>query len=403
MNKFLLLISFSLLFFSCSNSDNSLYDSSKQSLTSSLKISKEEALSIANKVLKKPNTTRTISTNEIFSYVLSNKKLKTRGISLPDTLAYVINYPNDEGFVMISSDRRVNPVLGFSDEGHFSFDNENAKSNFVDKIAAYMQSASPNLSYNSDGYEMYYQVLPSIKVSLGQYSPWNKYVLKEHSDCPAGCVAIATALVLSHSLLELDYHGSKYYFKSIIEAINKGQNIQSSNNLYYDDEWNNAIQPKYTYEQAVDLMAKFIYWIGKDVGMTYTSSVSSANSMMAYALCKELKDDDNMLYNYFNIDNITWKLSDGYIIYLRGTDLNGKGGHAWVSDGACYCVVTTEDRQSVSTKKIKETYIHCDWGWDGISNGYFSGSVFSAGGYDFEPLDFFALKRGNNDFLPIIH
>lgn len=38
-------------------------------------------------------------------------------------------------------------------------------------------------------------------------------------------------------------------------------------------------------------------------------------------------------------------------------------------------------------------FIHCDWGWGGNSNGYYSGAVFNAQGYNFKPSKFFAIKR----------
>lgn len=42
---------------------------------------------------------------------------------------------------------------------------------------------------------------------------------------------------------------------------------------------------------------------------------------------------------------------------------------------------------------VGDTYIHCDWGWGGSCNGYYSGSVFSASSYDFTPQNYFAVKR----------
>ncbi len=398
--KWIMIVFLSLFLFGCTTDDCQVEKSETSSFFS--KISKEDALNIANDVLDKTTTTRHVPIDEMFSYVLSDNNKKTRSISIPDTLAYVINYPNNDGFVIVATDRRVNPVLGFSDKGNFSFENDNAKVDFIDRIETYMANANSDVSYDSDNYNMYYQVLPVLKISLSQGSPWNKYVIKDHPGCPAGCVAVATALVLSHSLLELDYHGSKYYFKSIIEAINKGQNIQNMGPLYYDTDWNKVVQPEYSYEQAVDSMSKFLYWIGKDVNMSYTTSASSASSYSAYSLCKNIKDVDNLEYIPFNINAITWLLKNGNIVYLRGTDINGNGGHAWVADGACYCVTSTEDKRSLIREEITETYIHCDWGWGGISNGYYSGSVFSAGGYNFQPLNYFALKRGENSIINVI-
>lgn len=61
-------------------------------------------------------------------------------------------------------------------------------------------------------------------------------------------------------------------------------------------------------------------------------------------------------------------------------------GHAWVSDG-CYFCVDAGDRN-----KITETYLHCDWGYGGSGNGYFSRSVFSSTEGNYRPNKYFALK-----------
>lgn len=404
--NFIMLLFLSVLF-GCTNVDDlQTVEDSHQQVKNSL--SKEEAIKIANKVLKRNSSTRlSLETQVSFDFVVSNGISKTRSVSVSDTLAYIINYPNDDGFVIVSTCRNVFPVLGFSDKGHFSLDNENAKLNFIDKIEDYTLNASTNEVYDADDgkYGICYYVTPTIKISLHQLDPWNKYVLKEHPDCPVGCVAIATALTLSHTMLELNYHGSTYYFKSIIEAINKEQNQNGDlGGIYADDEWNNAVQPTYTYAQAVDSMAKLLYWIGKDLKISYNPSGSSANSWDAYALCKQLKEDSELEYSDFNIEAITWLIKNGYMVYLNGRNTNGKEGHAWVSDGVAFCVESdNNDKGLLKNEKITETYIHCDWGWDGYCNGFFSGSVFKTSNGDFRPNKYFALRRGKNNMLFPIH
>lgn len=70
-------------------------------------------------------STRTSDKTQVkFDFVLSNKKSTTRSASVSDTLAYIINYPNEEGFTIVSTSRKIFPVLGFSEKGHFSIDNE---------------------------------------------------------------------------------------------------------------------------------------------------------------------------------------------------------------------------------------------------------------------------------------
>lgn len=223
-----------------------------------------------------------------------------------------------------------------------------------------------------------------VQISLSQRSPWDKYVIQEYPNCPIGCVAVATALVMSHSKYQITYHNSTFHLKSIITAISKGP----SNPLINAPKRIEDIYPHFlTYEQAVDSMAKLLYWIGKDIDMSYSPNVSGANSYDAYDLCKSLNFSIPSGYATFDIKKITQYLNDNHIVYLRGYDIDGKGGHAWISD-ACYFCVAQNDRT-----QILDTYIHCDWGWGGSCNGYYSGSVFKASSYNFKPNNYFAIKR----------
>lgn len=386
---FIAALIFVILFSGCSDNLeelNSQNNEPKESLTAlSYSISKEEAIDISEKVLKK-TPTRGLIDFPTFEYVVNNTQ--TRGTLMPDTIAYILNYPNDAGFVIIATDRRVYPVLGFSDVGKFSFDNENVKANFIDRLDTYIEeNISDSLYYVSENdFDGCYEVNPAVQISLSQGAPWNKYVVMEHPNCPAGCVAVATALVMTHSFSELSYHNSTFHMQSIIKAIKDGQQESNNNAPKRIIGTNPPVQPTYTYEQAVDSIAKLLYWIGKDVDMTYEPNGSGAFSYNAYSLCKSL----NMLipsgYVAFDINDITQYLKDNCIVYLRGDGINVKGGHAWVSDG-CYFCVDPEDRS-----RITQTYIHCDWGWGGLSNGYYSGSVFEAY-YSYMPTIYFAVKR----------
>jgi hypothetical protein len=350
-------------------------------------ITKDDAIAIANKVLKKNGTRSGIFNLPSFEYVVSGNS--TRSTSTADTLAYVLNYPDNAGFVIVAADRRVYPVLGFSDEGNFSFENDNAKTNFIDNIEAYLESANSDDIYDvtDNDFDGCYVVNPMVQISLSQRSPWDKYVIQEHPNCPVGCVAVATALVMSHSKYQMTYHNSTFHLKSIITAISKGPGSTVTNAPKRIVGGYPPFQPTYTYEQAVDSMAKLLYWIGKDINMSYSPGGSGAFSSDAYNLCKSLNFSIPSGYATFDIKKITQYLKDNHIVYLRGSDIDGKGGHAWVSD-ACYFCVDLNDRT-----QILDTYIHCDWGWGGSCNGYYSGSVFEASSYNFKPGNYFAIKR----------
>ena len=103
----------------CSNIDEPLQKITKDTSSAiSQKITEEEALHIAN-IAVGNITTRNIS-NEMINtdYIISNED-KTRSNTKSDTLAYVINYPDNGGFAIIASTRNVYPILAFSHSGYF--------------------------------------------------------------------------------------------------------------------------------------------------------------------------------------------------------------------------------------------------------------------------------------------
>lgn len=352
-------------------------------------INQDEAIVMASHILHK-NATRSIAGFPACEYVLNNTH--TRSSISADTIAYIINYPNDEGFAIVSRDRRVYPILAFSNEGNFTLENENAKVNFIDCIASYLDENISDTVYDVTENDMdgCYVVEPMIKTSLHQRSPWDKYVIAEYPGCAVGCVAVATALVMSYSKVQISYHNSTFHLKSMISAINKENTSASLNapaRIVGGSEFPSPIQPTYSYAQAVDYMAQLLYWVGKDVDMTYGSDVSTASSRDAYDLCRALNFNIPSGYASFNINEVTRYLKDNHILYLRGGNVHGGAGHAWVSDG-CYFCVDLDDPTI-----IIRTYIHCDWGWGGDGNGYYAGDVFTASGLSYKPANYFAIKR----------
>ena len=205
-------------------------------------------------------------------------------------------------------------------------------------------------------------------------------------------------LVMSHATLGVTYHNEYYSFSGINAALTRG----SENNVSESPKKLSIPTPivpipTFTYEEAVDKMAKLLYWIGDDINMTYATGGSSASSYVAYTLLRNLGYDIVAEYQNFDINEISWHLNDNCIIYLVGYDYDYNGetaGHAWVSDGCRFCVDLIND-----PTEIIETYIHCNWGWGGGSDGYYSESVFTAGPYDFSVSKYFAVKRSNQSDL----
>ncbi len=166
-----------ILLSGCSNELDDLAGSNNKSneseIVSSYRVSKEDAVDIAGKVLKKNITRSRESDIPSFEYVVNEKK--TRSKSIADTLAYVLNYSDNAGFVIVAADRRVYPVLGFTNVGKISFENDNKKTIFFDNISVFMfRNISDSLySVSESDFDGCYVVKPMVQISLSQRSPWD--------------------------------------------------------------------------------------------------------------------------------------------------------------------------------------------------------------------------------------
>lgn len=285
-----------------------------------------------------------------------------------DTLAYVFNYEGKNGFVVIATDDRVSsPVLAFSDEGHFSYQedpNDIVYSNFVMPLASYEKSVKlsddgqerTNVTIQSGGIQGAF-VNPVLIKSLGQRDPYDKYVIEDYPGCPVGCVAVATCQIMLHCKDFLNYHDVSYNFEGMRDAI-----TDSIKDLVVIP--NGFIIKEYiTYNMAIDRIAKIMFNIGQDVNMSYSPIGSGAYSADAISLLQ------NLGYTFhtpgfvkFNKKQMFKNLFfDKCILYVSGK-VSNNGGHAWIIDGGrCQ-----GDPSYINDKTL--VYLHCDWGWDGESN-----------------------------------
>lgn len=384
---------------SCSNQDNYVLEKELIGIKEHF-ISEEKAMEIAHSVLSNNFNTRGNFTDiPNCEYVIAESSLRNGLLS--DTVAYILNYPNNKGFAVISTTDLINPVLAFSDEGNFSLDNEISKTYFIDKIGSFVTNKDYLLQ--NDQTESLLPVKtpvePKLKITLSQWSPWNRYVVMDKQmNCPAGCVAIACTLIYTHSVApntNVKYHGTEYFMSSLIDAIKKGPSNQNN------EETNITSSTPivtYSYNKAVDLMAKLIYDVGKDVHTEYTDSSSTASSASAYLLFKNLKFEVPSGLVRYDMNNIANYLYKNHLIYIEGQDYINGGAHAWVIDGYTYVLDFNTHTY------MDDPYFHCEWGWGGKNNGYFFGPVFNLPNHNYTGYKYFAvkIKTGELELNPLL-
>lgn len=324
-----------------------------------------------------------------FDYVTSCPK--GRSVNA-DTLAYIINYGDGDGFVVVSADNRVEPVLAYSHNNNFSLDNQLAKTQFLDRIDNYISAArtvsAPVKAPVDPAYV--YQMEPITKIMLGQREPFNKYA-NEGVGCSTliGCVGIATAYMMTYSRDSVRYDDEIYHLKSIRRGYSMApQKVRPGGNFGFIS----ANEPLYNREQAEDYMYKMLYSVcvkvkTKFYGTEDNTNGSFASSYDARAFLLNTLKLEVTSFLAFDASDIIDLLSDKNIVYISGRHINPEfGGHAWTCDGYQYMTRADNDTKY-------NMYLHFNWGWNGECNGYFNGDVFIAKpGQEYQNATYFGVK-----------
>lgn len=361
-------------------------------------ITMEEAIRMSDEIFSKNftrNSARTVS--DVQCILRKNHSRSYESAS--DTLAYVINYKDNEGFAIMSADNKIYPLLAFNDNGNFNFSNESVLVQFIDRIEGYIDQVGDanGMFYSNVNVPRCWFSESFIKVCLGKRAPWNKYIDEKHPGCAIGCVSIAAALFLANSCDVLTYHGESFDMPSIMASLNK--EWENFNDNDYKDkpavDGTRSIAEssmEIPYEDAVDRMAKFLYWLGEDLKTRYEQDSSWAFSSDAYRLCKLLCDDDITNYMNYNTNDAVDYLHENYILYVDAKQVGASTGHAFVMDGYAYC-----DNWDMTEKT--NLFVHCDWGWDGQDNGFYAGQVFETTYGNYRGSTYFGAVRYGSVYI----
>ena len=280
---------------------------------------------------------------------------------------YIFNIGNREGFVIVSGDDNAEPVLGYSDRGELDLDNMPA--NMVEWLrlnelyvesCAKRESSTVGTSRTGNGTVVVEPLLGDIL--WGQDFPFNEMCPTYYSDGQTkhyyvGCVATAATQIMRYYRYPQQGTGSKSY-------VFNGQTLSADfGNTTYD--WDNmlAFYPSEGVSQEqIDAAATLAYQFGVSVEMEYAENGSGALSMLVPHALKTYFGYDNGVTmrrrNFYSgtewLDIIKNELDHNRPVYYGATSDNGLGGHAFVCDGY-----------------DSEGYVHINWGWYGMSNGYF--------------------------------
>ena len=294
---------------------------------------------------------------------------------------YVFNVSNNGGFVIVSPDDCVQTILGYSDCGQFDPDNIPCNmrawlQGYADEIAwAQQQTAEGRLQTTGNRAKAPQKtgrtdVAPMCQTHWAQGEPFNNKCVFGGVKCVTGCVATAMAQVLYYhqwptetaDVIPAYTTNSNNYSVDAIPAgsVINWSNIQQEYGLYKDE--NLVVHNEPYNDVQADAVAELLLYCGASVSMDYgTGSSGAMSTEIPFALIHYLgyKNTAQLLnrdsYSSNDWDEIIYhEMISGRPVLYSGVTI-GNEGHEFVCDGY----------------DADEGTYHINWGWQGVSNGYF--------------------------------
>lgn len=315
-------------------------------------------------------TARSLSPSEALQRVTGQSVSRSAGAALASEpvmtvgsagtpALYVFNKP-DGGWMIVSADDVAAPVIGFSDSGAFD------PVNIPDNLRGWLELCSEEiLSASAAGAEPYVrtasradsreQINPLVGTWWDQGSPYNNFCpLSSGRSTYTGCVATAMAQIMKyHNWPDKAGDNASFSYSWNGETI-------SADFSNFEFDWANMSANYYygyTYTQAqTDAVAKLMQACGYSLRMRYGSDASAAYSeQVGNALVTYFRYDagiHNEFRNYYSSSE--WENMIYENLKNVGPMVYWGGAHCFVCDGY-----------------RPDGYFHFNWGWSGMSDGYF--------------------------------
>ena len=373
-------------------------------------VSQEKAKEVALKFIQ--NNTSLKSSEATLAYTFE---------SLNDNPYLFIFNVADKGFVVVSADDLIGPIVGYSTEGIFSSDDISPEfayymNCFTEKIE-YLRSV--NAKPSQKAVDQWNQIMatgsltaekqttfvnPLVKTKWNQGSYYNNQCPKDargpSGRVYAGCVACAMSQIMKYWNYPPVGTGSHSY-----NASSYGTQTANFGETFYDFNAMPLSLSRTSTSKEIFEVSQLMYHCAVSVNMAFGYDGSGANSEDVPRSWKDyFQFSDGTFIDYMMMySSSTWasklrqSLDDGYPLYYSGG--SEEGGHAFVCDG--YDVAGL---------------FHFNWGWGGALDGYFTtdstfmfplgqAAIFNAtpkyGNNPTTPSDFTLTPDDNYEYLDI--
>ena len=329
-----------------------------------------------------PTQSRSVSADATIEYVVSRNSR-----SEADTLLSIVNFVDNQGFVIMTDKAEVPEILAVTDDGNLipELNDNPGLQQYLDNAEAVLSTlprkesigsldpTRPYLFETASVYDTISTIPPKVQVRWGQGAPYNRFCpIIDGVQAPAGCGPIAAAQTMTYFKHPLsftwDVDGSPTTISLNWLEINKhvGNAKYGLPELCYDSE------------ATHNAMGKLIRQIGENMNADYGKFSTGVSPFMIPPAMRA--------FGYTATDLRSFSIDDNYngsSIWIFCGWTNGLEGHAYIVDGRCLIrgdhteyiadpITTPPTIVEVVRQYTTQTdYLHVNWGWDGYSNGYF--------------------------------
>ena len=392
----------------CENSNDetvlSEYNPNRRSFSEAVEIAQNsiKILQGNTNVSRGSEPARTLNFDSGVKAICQTVSRSTSSTSNNDTLLYIFNFNDEQGFAVVSASRQTEGLIAVTESGSYDpavstgnpgfemyMNTAKAYVEYKDKTSVTkdgtMQSRSDNRMYKPVYDTVYYQKIePKVSVRWGQEGITGQFF----SNKIAGCGNIAMAQIISY-----------FKYPSTLTLTFPERDVN-----YTTLDWTAICKHIYTNfdanrDDADKQIGRLARQLGKISNSTYYSDnqTGTRSDSTIYTLQFIGYNVSQWIdYNYVLTDNgatnpdvgyaLANSLSSGKLILMIGQKSN-LAGHSWVIDGCLYVkalhrIMCTYDgtnwfvAQELGTERT--CHNHINWGWDGVLNGYFLSSVLNA-------------------------
>jgi len=398
------LLIFVIIFNSCS-SDNIQDDSLNLENENFIEndssfVSITEAKDIANQIF--------FSNKKMFSKGNEKKRvteIKPVGTTEDKASYYIVNF-EEGGFVIISSDKRMYPILAYSEKNNFDLTSENYPDLLVnwlfeqDKYVNDLRKGKIEEIFKFDEHwkinSMESRMLKSNKVNFASKTNSGRNYTLISSHGPLISTSWGQGVGYNNSAPNKscsEYSNGRTPTGCVATAMSQIMKFHSYPNTYNWSIMPNRVYSSTSTSNGANEISRLMRDAGNSVGIDWGCDGSGADTEDAANALKNTFGYQSATYSN-NYTNAISDIQSGFPVILKGGRTEDwvlfqiyKDGHAWVCDGyelAKVEVCAPAGRWGCTWRWVNLSSYHMNWGWNGSWNGWYNSLNNSVGDFSYK-------------------